>query len=253
MECPLCHTKHPLLVKGIVRDLQTDVMSLVADRGYAFCNCRNIFFTDWSNIDHRIYDQAYYDKYQFNQSDKIYEKYATKYFPLIIQLKDDIKTFCEIGSINTELLDKGKKDYGWNTLRLDINAASNGSEHSVITGDIENPEIVGQLQDIDLLWMSHLVEHLKDPISTMKNVYNCLSDDGLVFVGMPDPYYIDWAQPSQWGHWVVREHHILWDMDSFIELMDEIGFDCKYAWRNLTQGYICTMDYHLIFQKRKNV
>lgn len=250
MECPLCQTKHPLLVRGVVRDLENnDLMTEVRDRGYAFCNCRNIFFTDWSNIDKRIYDEAYFDKYQYNGSKDIYMEYVKKYFPIISEHKN-IKTFCEIGAINNTLLDVGKGKFDWETIRLDINSSSKDSTHRIITGDIEDDDIVSKLNNIDCIWMSHLVEHLKDPIQTLKNVRDCLSEKGLVFIAMPDPYFIDWDASSQWGHWSLREHHIMWDMESFIELMAELGFGIIFKKRNLLSGkFICCMDYHLIFMK----
>jgi len=249
MRCPLCQNQHPIFVRGIVRDLENESMDTCIDRGYAFCNCRNIFYTDWDNIDQRIYDQAYFDKYQFNDSKKVYGEYVKKYFPIITEHKD-IKKFCEIGAINNTLLDFGKDKLGWETIRLDINSASTDKNHRIITGDIEDPLIVNKLQDIDCMWMSHLLEHLKDPIQTLKNVKNCLADGGLVFIAMPDPYFIDWATPSTWGHWALREHHIMWDMESFLQLTRELGFKTIYSKRNLVSDkFICCMDYHIILKK----
>ena len=246
MECPLCMTKHPMYVRGIIKNHETGTESLVEDRGYAFCNCRNIFYTDWSNIDQRIYDQDYFDKYQFEGIDELYNSYSAKYFPMFF--KHGIKNFCEIGAINNTMLNTAK-ELGWDTLRLDINECSDEDGHKTIIGDIENPDIVRRLNQIDCFWMAHTVEHLKDPILTLKNVRECLSKDGLVFISMPDPFFVDWSAPSTWGHWALREHHILWDMDSFIELMEEIGFKLLHKQRNLAAKFICCLDYHLVFQK----
>jgi SAM-dependent methyltransferase len=252
MSCPLCKTEHPLLVRGIVKNLEDESrLTLADDRGYAFCNCRNIFYTDWSNIDQRIYDQAYFDKYQHNDSKHIYEAYSKEYFDKLLSYNPGISSFCEIGAINNSLLNVAKEK-GWRTIRLDINKASTDDEHEIITGDIEKPEVIKKLFDIDVIWMSHLVEHLLDPVQTMKNVHGCLNKDGLVFIAMPDPYFIDWSSPQKWAHWALREHHILWDMDSFIELMEELGYENLVARRNLnaTLKFICVLDYHLIFRKK---
>jgi len=248
MECPLCKTQHPLLVRGTVvspenAELKVDVL----DRGYAFCNCRNIFYTDWSNMDQRIYDDFYASKYDGENINKSLKIGFDHYYPIITEFKD-IKSFCDIGSINPTLLNEAKKK-GWKTTRVDINLASTDEDHEIIIGDIEDPEIVNKLHS-DCIWMSHLVEHLKDPIQAMKNMHGCLSDDGLLFVSMPDPYYIDWSAPSSWGHWALREHHILWDMDSFIEMMEENGYECLYSKRYLSEMlFICIREYHLLFRK----
>ena len=85
MECPLCHTQHPLLINGNVPTME-DMMvhKPVEDRGYAFCSCRNIFYTDWSNIDQRIYDEAYFDKYDNEKYCDSYRRGFERYYPFII-------------------------------------------------------------------------------------------------------------------------------------------------------------------------
>lgn len=251
MECPLCKKEHPLLVRGYVADtMDTTIFSPVEDRGYAFCNCRNIFYTDWANIDQRIYDESYSEKYQSEELNESFRKGFEYYYPIISELKI-IKRFCEIGAINSTLLDEAKKK-DWETIRLDINPASTDENHTIVTGDIENPEISIKLKNIDMMWMSHVVEHLKDPLLAMENVHRALTDNGLVFVSMPDPYFIDWHCVSQWGHWTLREHHIMWDLDSFIEAMEELGFECVYSKRYVAQRvFVCLREFHTIFRKKK--
>ena len=250
MECPLCKTQHPLLVRGRVTSPENDDLACeVLDRGYAFCNCRNIFYTDWSNIDHRIYDEHYSSKYDGELVDKSYLEGTKHYFPILEKLKE-INSFCDVGSINPTVLDQAKKR-GWNTTRVDINEASTDGNHTILIGDIEDPNISSKLKNIDCMWMSHLIEHLKDPIKAVKNICRCLSPKGLVFIAMPDPYFIDWADPRRWGHWALREHHIMWDMDSFIELMEEEGFECVYSKRFLHERlFVCIRECHLIFRKK---
>lgn len=250
MECPLCQTQHPLLVNGLVLDMEDRKhYHPVEDRGYAFCSCRNIFYTDWSNIDHRIYDDEYCQKYQ---SEKVSESYRTEfkhYLPILKKLNPNIKIFCEIGSTNPAILDEAKKE-GWETTMLDINPATKSDNHKVVIRDIENPEISWNLTNMDCIWMSHLVEHLRYPLASMGNIYNSLTKDGLLFVSMPDPFFIDWNCPSSWGHWALREHHILWDLDSFIEMMEEIGYKCVYSKRfGFEKSFICVREYHLLFRK----
>ena len=249
MSCPLCKTQHPIIVKGYVPNMSdTTMFSPVEDRGYAFCNCRNIFFTDWSNIDYRIYDETYYKKYQHENYDKSYKKGTDYYFP-ILEGFAKINTFCDIGAINSTILDEAKK-LGWETTRLDINETSKDKTHKIIIGNIEDLWIQEKLFGIDCLWMSHVIEHLKDPIQTIKNIHKILSDDGIIYIAMPDPFFINWNSPETWGHWSMREHHILWDMDSFIELMEENGYECVHAVRHgIKKTFICIREYHLIFRK----
>ena len=59
--CPLCGQLQTIMMRGKTHDLETDEIGVVGDRGYSFCNCRNIFFTDWKNIDLGHYDGTYID------------------------------------------------------------------------------------------------------------------------------------------------------------------------------------------------
>jgi hypothetical protein len=66
---------------------------------------------------------------------------------------------------------------------------------------------------------------------------------------MPDPRFIDWDNVYRWGHWALREHHIIWDMDSFIKEAEKLGFKAVYKNRNDLFEQICTRDYQIILQK----
>ena len=60
-----------------------------------------------------------------------------------------------------------------------------------------------------------------------------LSQNGLLYVAMPDTFFIDFENKNvlAWD-WNCQEHHILWGMDSFIEFCEEIGLKCLFSERN---------------------
>jgi SAM-dependent methyltransferase len=252
--CPLCGTEHPIFIQGIVRNPEKERMFLpVLDRGYSFCNCRNIFFTDWSNMDSRVYDEGYHDKYQTKESTEAIRRYS-EYFPLMIEHKA-IESFAEIGAINTALLDEAK-EMGWKTTGIDINPNAKSDKHEIMIWDVEsglNGDYGRAMTDtFDVIFASHIFEHFKDPLKVAKNLKAALNDSGLLFVAMPDPWFIDWTRPHTWVHWHLREHHILWDMESFIEALEELGYKCVFSKRNDTPKFTCWGDYHLLFQKVTN-
>jgi len=241
--CPLCAEPQPVYLKGHVFDPQDCRQLHVShDMGYSFCNCRNIWFTKRENLQDG-YDDDYEKKYA--GASPFLEAYADKYFPVLKYLKSDIKTFIEVGCINPALLNKAKSE-GWETLALDIQPRS-FEGHKTIVADFEKAELK---KDFDVVWASHVFEHFLNPIAAARGLADAVKPDGLLFIAMPDPFQIDWNNYLSWGHWHVREHHTLWDMGSFIELMEENGLKIKYAYRNVTAGkFICTGDYHLIFRK----
>ena len=244
--CPLCGMRHPILVQGLVESPEdSNKKCIVLDRGYSFCNCNNIFYTDWSNMDSRVYNEAYAQKYNSDGMSKLMYKYVESYYPALQKLNPNIKVFAEIGAINPTLLDAAQ-ELGWETTCIDINPNVKYETHKVVINNVEDD---GLDEQVDVIWASHIFEHFKDPLKVARNLYDSLNEDGILFVAMPDPSFIDWRDPHTWVHWHLREHHILWDMESFIEQMEKIGFTCKVKNRNCGLGFICFGDYHLIFQK----
>jgi len=242
--CPLCEMTHPIFVQGVVCNPERESEKLpVLDKGYSFCNCNNIFFTDWSNIDQSVYDENYRKKFDNESCYNAIARYAV-YFPFI-EKNANIKMFAEIGCINPALLDKAK-ERGWQTTAIDINPNIQFDNHDVIICDLEKQQL---LEKYDVVWAAHIFEHFKDPLSVIKNLHKTINDEGILFVSMPDPYFIDWNHPHTWGHWHLREHHIMWDMDSFIEVVEKNNFKCILSKRNDVPKFNCFGDYHLIFKK----
>lgn len=248
--CPFCGMLHPLCVKGLVYVNQEKMNDYAecADRGYSFCNCKNIFFTDWKNIDQSMYGHDYSAKY--NQEDTALREVATdranKYLDLIPCVSGEL--FFEIGSANPYVLDAAKKR-GFKTAGLDINPNSVKSpDHDFIFGDVENKEVSDKIQQCDIIWAAHVFEHFHYPLEVAKTCFNKLNSKGRVVISMPDPYFIPWSNPKLWGNWMIREHHIMWDMDSFIDELIAIGFELELAKRNVDK-FFGSGDYTIIMRK----
>ena len=97
-ECPLCGVDQPIYIKGICNDLETrNKAHICHDKGYSFCNCHNIFFTDWSNIDQKIYDDEYVNRYAGEETNRLYNQYAEEYFPIFKRDLPSISIFREKG------------------------------------------------------------------------------------------------------------------------------------------------------------
>jgi hypothetical protein len=74
-----------------------------------------------------------------------------------------------------------------------------------------------------------------------------LTVGGLIFISMPDPFQINWGDHYAWGNFVLRQHHIMWDRDSFCEEMEKIEFTTIFKRRNYDVRRL--RDYHLLFKK----
>lgn len=231
--CPLCGMPQEGVVKGTITK---DGVMEIHDKWYSFCNCRNIFFTDWSNMNQEVYDGDYQKKYDNPNVKAVVLKLAEETLDLIPK-KDGL--FAEIGVVTDTVLDEAS-ERGYSTLAIDINEKTS-TKHPF---SCINPDEDTIPPSISVLWASHVFEHFKDPIAVGQKIYDSLVDDGCLYVAMPDPWFIPWSNPHLWAHWHCTEHHIMWDMDSFIDMMIEIGFELVDA-RRKTFG----AEYRIILKK----
>lgn len=247
--CPICHNEQDVIINGWEK-IENGHVTPLEDKGYSFCNCHNIYFTDWSNINQGTYDPDYYKKYDAPHINKAYKTTFDRIYPkLHVKPLMVYPAALEIGAISPVTLDL-LKEKGFTTAGLDIiEHPLNG--HDLVVGDFENLEPTDKL--FDLIWASHVFEHLKDPIQAVKKCNALLNEDGVLYVAMPDPHFIDHEDPYKWGHWHLREHHILWDMDSFCDVLKENGFEIEFNGRNTHVDQICTLDFSIIARKKRDV
>lgn len=244
MTCPLCSSHQDKIFDGHYFDDQDKRQVLFdKDNGFAFCNCNNVFFGDWKNIEQSTYDSDYTKKYNNPVTTQYFIKYFETYKDIIKGHKKSGR-FVEIGCVNQALLDCFKS-VGYETYSLDI-IHHEWEGHKNITCDFEKYRTDDKFA---VVWASHVFEHFKDPVAAFKSVYDILEDGGVAFIAMPDPYFIDLQQPYTWGHWHVREHHVMWEMDSLCSKLEEIGFKVIDAIHNVGTGFICSGDYHILVNK----
>ena len=248
--CPLCNEPQPIFIAGTTKHPEEDdKMVIIKDRGFSFCNCKNVWFTDWKNIEQSVYDDEYVQRYE--GLEKYLDKYVHNYFARISKV--GFGNFLEIGCINDAILDAASR-MGSKTFALDI--VSRETKHEQIICDfneMDTEELIKKEGKFNVIWASHVFEHFKDPLKALDQCTDLLNDGGYLFVAMPDPFFIDFNDVYKWGHWHVYEHHIMWDRDSFVDEVSKRGYECLLKFRNSgSTGFICTGDYHLIFRKAES-
>jgi len=232
--CPICNMPQQGIVNGTITE--KNIMTVHEDKWYSFCNCNNIFFTDWDNMDQTVYDKDYQKKYSNPAGKEIVLKGVSE---ILDTIGDIGGIFAEIGVVTDYILDVAK-DRGYTPVAMDINETTQTKYEFLKL----NPDEDDFPKDISVLWVAHVFEHFKDPIKVANKMYNALNDDGYLYVAMPDPWFIPLQDPHKWAHWHCHEHHIMWDMDSFIDALEKIGFTNVSAQR-ITFG----AEYRLVFKK----
>jgi len=242
IKCPLCGQLQPMILYGTVKDFADQTkLRMCFDMGYSFCNCYNIFFTDKKNLDNTIYGDSYTENY--GGLDSFYKPY--------LKFIDEVDggNFAEVGPVNDVILD-GAIAKGY-TRSFCFDIAKRKTKHYQYIGDFEKVKADDLLQKFNFIFMAHVFEHFVNPFDTIREIGRMLRDDGKLFILMPDPAQINWSDPYQWAHLHAREHHILWDMDSFIQFTEEhSGLKCIFKERNFWDSTITTGDYRIMFQKK---
>lgn len=211
------------MTQGIVR--QDKGTLIFPDRGYSFCNCKNIWFTEWSNIDLRNRHN--------NESKEVLQYYLSD-MGLVHKDKDNNFLVEEVFILN--------KGMGNNKVLVCGNAPETIKEFNRLGFVVDQEH-----SKWDIIWAYHIFEHMHYPLQELADFYNNLKPGGVLFIAMPDPYFINFDNPHSWEHWLLREHHIMWDMDSFCDEAEAVGFKVVYKNRNTTIK-VCK-DMHIILKK----
>jgi len=177
MKCYICNSKSISKQKGKVRDLP-DVPILKCN------NCRLVFLSSDSHISDNFYeDSKMYD----NQIDPIAE--------LNNCLKDDERRFehCKDFSINKDVLDFGCGYGGFLEKISKVCSSADGVERNYDAVDFLSNKgfnVYEKLDDVnkkyDIIFMFHVLEHLKDPKKVLKKLSSFLKDDGFFIIEVPN-------------------------------------------------------------------
>lgn len=228
-KCPCCGMGHPMYINGYSRDYHTERIVIHPNRGYSFCNCKNLWYTDWKNINQEEYNEVERSK-TANASAK-YNK-TIVFTQTIMKLKNfhsSIKSFLNIGGGSLFIEDLIREHLGWETTGVDINPTLANAGHNLICGDIEQQETLDKLGTYDVIWASHVLEHLHYPIKTLENLKKKLNPGGIFYITLPDPFFFNPNNPSSFAHWWTHQHHQIWNMDNFVEEVFALNYIIKVS------------------------
>lgn len=226
-KCPLCGESQTIMIRGSTIDLEDGESNVVGDRGYSFCNCRNIFFTKWSNIDQSIYDTSYIDRYTEKDGIEV-RMVAERMWKEVQKACPHACTFLELGALTEIVPDFIKEKTFSNITFTQMDLIPRESKYNLIVADFESYE---PQEKFDVIWATHFFEHLKDPIKAILKIKDILNPGGVVYFSMPDTHFINWHDPLNWA-WNVQEHHTLWNIYDFISFVESYGL--KNVYKKLT-------------------
>ncbi len=201
------------------------------------------FTGKWVNKKNNVRElvRIYYYNYPCNTGEdrkslSSYKKILLWFFYLTYRSKLDIIPFTgegkllDIGCGNGRYLSALRK-LGWQTYGIEQNP--NSSEYArtelhlnVETEDLLNYKYKDKFFDVITMW--HSLEHLYEPIPTLKEVKRILKDDGLLVIAVPNvDSFAAKVFKENWYQLEIPIHLIAFSPDSITRMLDSAGSKVK--------------------------
>lgn len=225
------------------------------------CQCGVIYQKNFpENVDN-VYDGKYLDGYV--NADVRQATHAVYVYAPLIEESTYGRQMLDVGMAHDHVIKEFEKR-GWITYGIDRNKDLKAGGN-IYKGDFETydfnlkltPELKEKFGDLDILprkfdliWMNHVLEHFKDPISALKKCYNLLSETGVLYIAVPDVDFIFKTGVAQFPHWKPNEHYVLWNETSLVRELEKIGFNIVMKRRNFSSRWMSWYDVQIIAQKR---
>ena len=251
--CPICN----------VETIKADAIEYgkTGDRSLWFeCGC-GVWFQDKFPEGLEAYDEKYIANLAEGKSAKErYEYLLRLYAPLIEELTFG-RMMLDVGFCVPYIL-SAMKERGWLTWAIDVNPTLTG-QGNIYKGDFLNYDFslsndsVKQAtgaekldRKFDLIWMGHVLEHMRDPLAALNKVYELLDPKGVLFISTPDVEFIYKNTVAGWPYFKKKEHYILWSERALVRELERLGFNIIMKRRNYSSRFCSWFDLHVICQKR---
>lgn len=189
MKCRLCGSKDIFKIQTKIRNLNTDAVSVFGCRE---CGVQYLHpFPNESDLA-AYYSDCYREEYETQQfyNKDVLDQFHEEQLPEATVRVERVRSFLsadddilEIGCATGYFLKSAqpyvKGVYGaeWDT--------RNGEYAGALGIDVrKNPDDHGK--KFDKIFMYHVLEHISDPIDYMRRLKSCVSDEGTVFVEVPN-------------------------------------------------------------------
>lgn len=139
-------------------------------------------------------------------------------------------TVVDVGCGNGDLL-RGLREVGpaqWKLLGIDISqAAVEALRSSGIEGHAGRFEEMAWRGPADLVLLLQTIEHVDDPMATLKKAWEVLEPGGALVVETPslDGWDAAWFRRRHWGGWHAPRHWTLFDRRTLAEAFTDAGFE----------------------------
>lgn len=132
------------------------------------------------------------------------------------------------------------KNHGWQVFGVDV--SSRAAEVAKNVFDIE--VFVGEVSDVpfssgsfDFVHMSHVIEHMAEPIETIKRIAKLLKPGRVVYIETPNANSDMFKYMGKyWFHLDTPRHVYLFSMDTMRKALDRAGLRITKTWTTFSPG-----------------
>ncbi len=151
---------------------------------------------------------------------------------------------CAEGILGKELLKRGAEEVVGVEIVPEVCRRAEKNLTSVICGDIEQIELPFKKDYFDCIVLADVLEHLREPLDTLKKLRRYLSNDGLIVSSIPNVRYIEVINMLVEGYWRYAEQGVLdrthlrfFTLKEMKRLFSEAGYEITYIATNLDPRY----------------
>ena len=205
-------------------------------------SCSMVYLNPQPRVEHQqFYDESYYDgsstKKDSEDNENVLETEKIRVrlescqavVDRVMHYVPEPGSWLDIGCGPGFLLSQAR-DRGWQCMGLDSSPFAPrfarerfGLDH-VHTGLIEDVDFSGKT--FDVISMQHVIEHLYEPLPTMRQIVKLLKPGGILYLETPDICSGSAKRDgASWLHIKIPEHVLYFSQETLSRLLDELGCD----------------------------
>jgi len=230
-KCPLCNSSHS---KNVVsaRDYETrytNIFSVVQ------CLQCDLVYTSPSPSDKDLFAYFYDDNYlcytSSGTADKIRESYLCRSrYNEFKKILPDGGNFLDVGCAHGYFLEFLQNNTDWKAFGCEPNTkmAADAGERGLNVKAATLTDAGYKDDFFDMIYMSHVLEHVPDPVETLNEVYRILKPGGIFLTENPDfnSPTREFFGPCWWGYHLPR-HLIHFTGKTITGMLNNSGFEVK--------------------------
>jgi SAM-dependent methyltransferase len=185
----------------------------------------------------KVYTADYHRKHSYLAS-SLNEQVARMRLAMLRRLKPAARTFLDVGCATGYAMQLAQSR-GWQVYGTDISgfateyACGKRGLRNVHTGTL----ISAQLPEayFDVIYCSHVLEHLSDPLDNLCEMHRLLRPDGVLFISVPNIRSVrHWLKGDAW----YSPYHLYdYDVDTLRQMLKRVDFRVVRLWTD-SPGFV---------------